>query len=71
VPAIASPPVRASVQKVQMAVADPPLLSATLARSYDTFDANQAVAADRKHFYVVDDRSFERWPTWAFLTVPV
>jgi hypothetical protein len=63
--------VRASAQKVQVAVADPPLLSATLARTYDTFDANQAVAADKKYFYVVDNRSFERWLTWVFLTVPV
>jgi hypothetical protein len=64
VPAIASPPARTSVQKVQVAhaapAADPPVLSATLARSYPTFDAHQAVAVDQKYFYVVDNRSITK-----------
>ena len=35
---------------------DPPVLTATLTRSYATFDAHQAVAVDRRSFYVVDNR---------------
>jgi hypothetical protein len=42
------------------AVAEPPVFTATLARSYDTFDANQGVAVDDKYFYVVDNRSITK-----------
>lgn len=41
-------------------VAEPPTFAATLARSYDTFDANQAVAVDKKYFYVVDNRKITK-----------
>ncbi|GAB2820182.1 hypothetical protein GCM10027176_25680 [Actinoallomurus bryophytorum] len=60
VPAVASPPARTAPQAVRAAVADPPVLTATLARSYDTFDANQAVAVDKRYFYVVDNRSITK-----------
>lgn len=36
--------------------AEPPVFTAALARTYDTFDANQGVAADRRYFYVVDNQ---------------
>ncbi|MBP2707700.1 hypothetical protein JOL79_28350 [Microbispora sp. RL4-1S] len=36
--------------------ATPPVLTATLDRSYDTFDAHQAVAVDKKYFYAVDNQ---------------
>lgn len=39
------------------AAAEPPQLQATLLRSYDAFDANQAVAVDRSHFFAVDNTS--------------
>ena len=40
--------------------AEPPVLTATLARAYDTFDANQGVAVDNRYFYVVDNRSITK-----------
>lgn len=55
-PAQAAEPARAGVA----AVAEPPTFAATLARSYDTFDANQAVAVDKKYFYVVDNRKITK-----------
>jgi len=39
------------------AAAEPPQLEAKLLRSYDAFDANQAVAVDRSHFFAVDNTS--------------
>src|SRR5947208_1327677 len=42
------------------ATAEPPTLTATLARSYDAFDARQGVAVDRRYFYVVDNRSITK-----------
>lgn len=42
------------------ATADPQVLTATLARAYDTFDANQGIAVDGKYFYVVDNRSITK-----------
>lgn len=41
---------------VAAAVPEPPAFTATLARMYDTFDANQGIAADRRYFYVVDNQ---------------
>ncbi|MDQ7910432.1 hypothetical protein RB614_38655 [Phytohabitans sp. ZYX-F-186] len=38
------------------AAAEPPVFTATLDRTYDTFDANQGVAVDDRYFYVVDNR---------------
>jgi hypothetical protein len=58
VPALASAPARVVPQATQ--AADPPTFTATLARSYATFDANQAVAVDEKSFYVVDNRSITK-----------
>ncbi|WP_218825682.1 hypothetical protein [Streptosporangium subroseum] len=61
VPAQASAPTRAgSAAGSAAAVSEPPVFAATLARSYDTFDANQAVAVDKKYFYVVDNRSITK-----------
>lgn len=42
------------------AVAAPPVFTATLARSYDTFDAHQGVAVDKKYFYVVNNQSITK-----------
>jgi hypothetical protein len=42
------------------AASDPQQLEARLLRSYDAFDANQAVAVDGSHFYAVDNRSVTR-----------
>jgi len=39
------------------AAAEPPVYQAKLVRTYDAFDANQAVAVDKKNFYAVDNRS--------------
>lgn len=41
-------------------VATPPTLRATLAKSYDTFDANQGVAVDKKYFYAVNNRTITK-----------
>src|SRR5262245_50207342 len=58
VPAGASAPTRTVAAAAQPA--DPPVFTATLARAYDTFDAHQAVAVDKKYFYVVDNRSITK-----------
>lgn len=58
VPALASAPARAVPQAAR--AADPPAFTARLARSYATFDAHQAVAVDKKYFYVVDNRSITK-----------
>jgi hypothetical protein len=42
------------------AVAEPPVFTATLARSYDTFDAHQGVAVDQKDFYAVNNRTITK-----------
>ena len=55
VPAQASGPSRAPHAPV-LAAAEPPVFTATLVRTYDTFDAHQAVAVDQKYFYVVNNR---------------
>ncbi len=55
-PTLAAPPAAAPLA----AAAEPPVFTATLARSYDTFDANQGVAVDDKYFYVVDNRSITK-----------
>jgi hypothetical protein len=55
VPAQASGPSRAP-HAPALAAAEPPVFTATLARTYDTFDAHQAVAVDQKYFYVVNNR---------------
>jgi len=55
VPAQASGPAHAP-QAPALAAAEPPVFTATLARTYDTFDAHQAVAVDQKYFYVVNNR---------------
>ncbi|MFF5290037.1 hypothetical protein [Paractinoplanes globisporus] len=39
------------------AAAEPPVYQAKLVRTYDAFDANQAVAVDKKNFYAVDNRN--------------
>jgi hypothetical protein len=56
VPAGASAPVRTAGVPSAAQAADPPVFTAALARSYDTFDAHQAVAVDKKYFYVVNNR---------------
>jgi hypothetical protein len=42
------------------AIAEPPVLTAELVRTYDAFDANQGVAVDGKSFYAVDNRSITK-----------
>ncbi|SDJ26844.1 hypothetical protein SAMN05421869_109336 [Nonomuraea jiangxiensis] len=59
-PAQAAQPAQARSAAGVAAVAEPPAFTATLARSYDTFDANQAVAVDKKYFYVVDNRKITK-----------
>ncbi|GII52437.1 hypothetical protein Pth03_08260 [Planotetraspora thailandica] len=59
-PAQASQPAQVRSAAGAAAVAVPPTFTATLARSYDTFDANQAVAVDKKYFYVVDNRKITK-----------
>jgi hypothetical protein len=59
----ASAPARAvSVAAVgaSTAVAAPPTLTATPAKTYDTFDANQGVAVDKKYFYAVNNRTITK-----------
>ncbi|KIF72285.1 hypothetical protein HY68_18970 [Streptomyces sp. AcH 505] len=46
--------------KAPAAVPAPPTLTATLARSYDTFDANQGVAVDKKYFYAVNNSTITK-----------
>ncbi|MFC6022800.1 hypothetical protein ACFP2T_42435 [Plantactinospora solaniradicis] len=63
VPAQASGPTpvnRVPEAGVSAAAAEPPVYTATLARSYDAFDANQGIAVDDKYFYVVDNRSITK-----------
>ncbi len=57
VPALGATPVKSAGLT---APAPPPVFTATLAKSYDTFDAHQAVAVDKKYFYVVDNRSITK-----------
>ena len=54
--AAAAEPLAAPAAPAPAAVAEPPVFTATLDRSYDTFDANQGVAVDDRNFYVVDNR---------------
>jgi hypothetical protein len=56
--AVAAAPTQAGAvpAAIAAAAAEPPVFAATPARSYDTFDANQGIAVDRKHFYVVDNQ---------------
>lgn len=42
------------------AVAEPPAFTATPMRTYDAFDANQAVAVDGKYFYAVDNQTITK-----------
>ncbi|MEN3613467.1 hypothetical protein AAH979_28455 [Plantactinospora sp. ZYX-F-223] len=56
-PAVVAP---APAPKPAVAAAEPPVLSATLTRSYDAFDAHQGVAVDDRYFYVVDNRSITK-----------
>jgi hypothetical protein len=59
IPAGASTPARPATVPAAPA-AEPPTLTATLARAYDTFDANQGVAVDKKYFYAVDNRKITK-----------
>ncbi|MEV4759488.1 hypothetical protein AB0J86_30950 [Micromonospora sp. NPDC049559] len=60
-PAHALPaPADAMVPAAQAAAATPPTFAATLVRAYPTFDARQAVAVDKKYFYVVDNRKITK-----------
>lgn len=56
--AAGSPPVAPAATAT--VAAEPPVFTATLARSYDTFDAHQGVAVDRDYFYVVNNRSITK-----------
>ncbi|GHJ37004.1 hypothetical protein [Streptomyces sp. TS71-3] len=40
--------------------AAPPVLTATLDRTFDTFDANQGVAVDKNYFYAVNNRTITK-----------
>jgi len=60
VPAQAAAPAHAPTAASAAAAVEPPVFTATLSRSYDTFDANQAVAVDKKYFYVVDNRKITK-----------
>ncbi|MEQ7126095.1 hypothetical protein ABN034_16395 [Actinopolymorpha sp. B11F2] len=42
------------------AAGEPPVYTATLDRSYDTFDANQGVGVDRDSFYAVNNRTITK-----------
>ena len=61
-PALGSPPASAlpGARQAAATAAEPPVFTATLDRSYDTFDAHQAVAVDKKYFYVVDNRTITK-----------
>ncbi len=62
-PAQASAPVRTDTLSTTAqadAAPEPPVFTATLARSYDTFDAHQGVAVDKKYFYVVNNQSITK-----------
>jgi hypothetical protein len=59
-PAGAHPAAPSGAAPAEAVAAEPPVLTATLARSYDTFDANQGIAVDGRYFYVVDNRSITK-----------
>jgi hypothetical protein len=59
-PARASDPAPTAPATPAAAAAAPPTFTATLARSYDTFDAHQGVAVDKKYFYVVNNQTITK-----------
>ncbi|MBC6456553.1 hypothetical protein HKK72_01280 [Actinomadura sp. HBU206391] len=60
VSAQASAPTPALGTRPAVARAEPPVFTATLNKSYETFDANQAVAVDKNYFYVIDNRKITK-----------
>ncbi|MEU4678898.1 hypothetical protein [Micromonospora sp. NPDC023737] len=58
--AVPAPSGLVPVAGAQAAVAEPPVVSATLSRSYDAFDARQGIAVDDRYFYVADNRSITK-----------
>ncbi|MBE1612245.1 hypothetical protein [Actinopolymorpha pittospori] len=47
-------------QIVRSAAAVPPVLDGTVVASFDAFDANQAIAVDKKYFYAVNNRTITK-----------
>jgi hypothetical protein len=59
-PAQASGPAPAGPPPAATAAAGPPVFTATLARSYGTFDARQGIAVDKRYFYAVNNRTITK-----------